>query len=149
MIAWKYIDKTAATIAALRDYSTMKIIIDYTPDEIKTTQEKMASPRSAELTGLPSAHNPLAGQARLAAQMDKLDILQVRYAQAADYMAWFEPAWSSLNDTERMILTEFYMADNQKSGATYRVMDKLNYSESHVERLRSRTLCHLCTLLYG
>jgi len=41
------------------------------------------------------------------------------------------------------------MTDNQKSGTTYRLMHELNYSESHVERLRSNALTHLRSLLYG
>ena len=64
-------------------------------------------------------------------------------------MAWFEPAWSSLTDTEQHILSEYYMGDNQKSGATYRLMNELNYSESHVERLRSYALNHLRSMLFG
>ena len=64
-------------------------------------------------------------------------------------MAWFEPAWSSLTDSEQHILVEFYMSDNQKSGATYRLMSELNYSESHIERMRSNALNHLRSMLFG
>lgn len=83
------------------------------------------------------------------AQIDKLDILRERYSQAIEYMKWFEPAWSSMTDAEQRILSEFYMGDNQKSGATYRLINELNYSESHVERLRAAALNHLRGLLYG
>ena len=85
----------------------------------------------------------------LAAQLDKLDILRERYSQALEYMSWFEPAWSSLTDTEQHILTEFYMRENQKSGATYRLMNELNYSQSQVERLRASALSHLRIMLFG
>lgn len=92
--------------------------------------------------------HPPAGADKLAAQIDKLDILRERYRQAIEYMDWFEPAWSSSTDTEQRILSEFYMTDNQKSGATYCLMDELRYSESHIERLRSNALNHLRSLLY-
>lgn len=85
----------------------------------------------------------------MATQLDKIDILRDRYSQALEYMSWFEPAWSSLTDTEQYILSEFYPGDNQNSGATYRLMDELSYSESHAERLRSWALSHLRCLLYG
>lgn len=79
----------------------------------------------------------------------KLDILRERYSQAIEYMAWFEPAWSSLTDTKQHIISEFYMGDNQKAGATYRLMSEFSYSESHIERLRSNALNHLRSMLFG
>jgi DNA-directed RNA polymerase specialized sigma subunit len=148
-IAWKYINKNSAVIAAIRDYHNMRFIINNTPDEIKEVYEKMTAPRSAKLTGLPSPRNPQAESDKLAKQIDKLDLLRERYSSAVEYMAWFEPAWSSMTDTEQCVLREFYMSDNQKSGATYRLMNELNYSESHVERMRSNALNRLRVLLYG
>jgi len=149
MIALKYINKNAATVAAMRDYTNMRFIINNTPEEIKEVYEKMSAPRTPKLSRLPSTRNPQAGADKLAAQIDKLDILRERYSQAIEYMAWFEPAWSSLTDTEQHFLSEFYMGDNQKSGATYRLMTELSYSESHVERLRSNALNHLRSMLFG
>jgi hypothetical protein len=149
MIALKYINKNAATVAAIRDYENMRFIINNTPQEIKDVYEQMASPRGPKLTGLPSARNPQAGADKLAAQIDKLDILRERYSQAIEYMAWFEPAWSSMTDTEQHILSEFYMCDNQKSGATYRLMSELSYSERKIEQMRSDALKHLRILLFG
>jgi len=149
MIALKYINKNAATIAALRDYHNMRFIINNTSEEIKDLYEKMSAPRVPKLSGMPSARNPQAGADKITSQIDKLDILRERYNQAMEYMTWFGPAWSSLTDDEQHILSEFYMADNQKSGATYRLMSQLQYSESHVERLRSYALSHLRSKLFG
>jgi hypothetical protein len=64
-------------------------------------------------------------------------------------MRWFEPAWRALTDDERLILSEFYMSGNQRSGATYRLMGLLNYSESHIERMRAKALSGLRQMLYG
>ena len=149
MVALKYINKNAATIAAIRDYNNMRFIINNTSQEIKEVYEKMASPMIPMLSGMPSVRNPQAGANKLVAQLDKLDILRERYSQALEFMSWFEPAWSSLTDTEQHILSEFYLGDKQNSGATYRLMDELSYSESHVERLRSQAVSHLGCLLYG
>ena len=148
MIALKYINKNAATVAAIRDYENMRFVINNTPQEIKDVYNQMTSPRGPKLSGMPSARNHKAGTDKLAAQIDKLDILRERYSQAIEYMTWFEPAWSCMTDADQHILSEFYMTDNQKSGATYRLMDKLSYSESHIERLRSNALNHLRSLLY-
>ncbi len=149
MIAWKYLDKTAATVAAIRDYGSMKAIIDNTPEEVKAVYETMTAPRSSVPTGLPPALDPQAGQEKLTAQVDKLDVLRARYSAAAEYMAWFAPAWDMLTDMERHILREFYAGESCRSGACARLMISLNYSERHVERLRGRALRHLQLLLFG
>lgn len=148
MIALKYINKNAATIAAIRDYENMRFIINNTPQEIKDVYAQMASPRVGKLSGMPSSRSSQSETEKIAAQIDKLDILRDRYCQAIEYMSWFEPAWSNLTDIEQQVLSEFYMTNNQKSGATYRLMNELNYSESHIERLRSNALNHLRCLLY-
>ena len=149
MIAWKYINKNSAVVAAIRDYENMRFIIGNTPDEIKTMYEKMSAPHSANLTGLPVAKNTQAGTDKLAEQIDKLDLIRDRYRIAVEYMAWFEPAWSNLTEMERSVLSEFYMGDNQKTGATYRLMSQYNYSERKIEQLRSNALKRLSKLLYG
>ena len=58
MIAWKYLDKTSATTAAMQDYDSMRSIINNTPDEIKEVYEKMSAPHSANHSNVPAAHNP-------------------------------------------------------------------------------------------
>jgi hypothetical protein len=145
----KYIDKTAATKAALRDYDSMSTIIANTPENIKDMYEQMASPRSSVPSGLSAARNPQVGEDRLSSQLDTLDILRERYYAAMEYMLWFEPAWEALSNTERHILREFYTSENKRSGATFRLMEELKYSECHVERLRSKALNHLRILLFG
>ena len=81
MIALKYINKNAATVAAIRDYNNMRFIINNTPEEIKNLYEKMSVPRTPRLSRMPSARNPQAGADKLAAQIDKLDILRERYSR--------------------------------------------------------------------
>ena len=135
MIALKYINKNAATVAALRDYHNMRFIINNTPGEIKHLYEKMSTPGTPQLSRTPTARNPQARADQLAAQFDQLDILRERYRQAIEYMAWFEPAWSSLTDTEQHILSEYYLGDNQKS--EHLPPDECAASAKAIERLRS------------
>ena len=149
MIAWKYLDKTSATIAAMRDYDSMRAIINNTPDEIKETYEKLTSPGKSAVTGLPSAHNPQAGAEKLAAQIDKLDVLRDRYSSAVEFMAWFEAAWGTLSDMDHRILREFYMGESMRSGANARLQSQLNYSEPYIEKLRHKALSRLSLNLFG
>jgi hypothetical protein len=149
MIALKYIDKSAAAIAAIRDYRAMCVIIDSTPEEMRDIYEDIESPVAARITGMPKVKDPQSGQRAVDAAIDNLDILRARYTEAAEYMRWFEPAWKALTEDERLILSEFYMSGNQRSGAAYRLMGILNYSESHIERLRSKALSALRQMLYG
>ena len=89
MIAWKYIDKNTAAIAAIRDYDSMRVIINNTPDEIKEIHSSMSAPRTANLSGIQSSHNPLSTQEKLMEQIDKMNVLRERYNSAVEYMTWF------------------------------------------------------------
>lgn len=149
MIAWKYLNKPSATVAAMQDYSTMREIINITPQETKELYDRMVSVGSRRATGVPSGWNPQAGEERLVKSLDTLDVIQERYRQAVEYMGWFEPAWATLTDTEQMVLREFYMNGSRKSGATARLQEELNFSERQVERIRSRALSRLTHLLFG
>lgn len=149
MIAWKYLNKYSAAITAIQDYVSMNHILRTTPQEIKDKYERICRPTGTALTGMPSAHNPQSGEERLVQTLDELDVLQERYAGAREYMAWWGPAWHVLTDTQRTILTEFYMRENRRSGANARLQQTLGYSERQVERLRSQSLNRLAILLYG
>lgn len=149
MIAWKYIDKTAATVAALRDYDNMRAIINNTPDDIKELCERMVSPRTPNLTGMPSVYNPNAGEDKLVAQLDRLDLFRERYNTAVEYMAWFESAWGTLTDREKHILRECYMSESLRNGARLRLAEELNYTERHIDNLRDKAVKRLRVLLFG
>ncbi len=149
MIAWKYIDKTAATISAMRDYDYMRTIINNTPDEIKVIYESISSPRVPVISGMPSAHNPQSNEDRLADQIDRLDVLRERYSTAVAYMKWFEPAWGTMTDREKHILRECYMTESLRSGARLRLSEELSYTERHIDNLRDKALNRLRTLLFG
>lgn len=64
-IIWKYLDKRSATVNAIKDFSSMKFIIDHTDEEIKNTYEKMGGVNSPQLDGMPHSHNPQAAEDRI------------------------------------------------------------------------------------
>ena len=148
-IAWKYIDKPKAAIAAIQDYDNQRAIINTTPEEVKAVFDKMAAPMSARLTGMPGARNPQAFEKKMVDGMDRMDLLHERYGSAAEYMAWFGPAWETLSDREQAVLTEFYASDNLHSGASARLQSRLNFSQAQVDRIRSKALSRLIVLLFG
>ena len=149
MIAWKYIDKTSAAIAAIRDYANMRSVINITPDEIKELYSRMISPRGSKISGMPKMKNNRNHENMLAASMDELDAMQERYRQAIEFMGWFEPAWGSLTDDEQHVLSEYYANGNQRSGAAARLQVEYNYSDRQVERLRNKALSRLSHMLFG
>ncbi len=149
MIALTYIDKKSATIAAIKDYENMKLIISTTPQEIKEEYEDIISINSPSFDDMPKAHNPHAGENKVIHSLDKINVMLERYRQAVEYMEWFEAALLSLSEEERMVLKEFYMQGNQKSGASARIQIKMNYSPRQVERLRQKSLERLMFNLYG
>lgn len=149
MIAWKYIDKPSAAIAALRDYTTMRDVINITPQEIKDLYNKITVPRCVQINGLPRAQASQGQESIMASSLDKLDVLQERYRQAVEYMVWFEPAWSTLMDDEQRILKEFYMVGSRRSGATKRLQVELDYSLRQIDRLREKAVSRMTLMLFG
>ena len=148
-IIWKYLDKRSAAVDALKDYGSMKFIIGHTDDEIKRAYEKMEGISSPQLDGMPRSHNPQASEERIVKGIEEIDVLKERYRQAVEYMSWFEPAWATLTDTEQVVLREFYMGDNLRSGAAIRLQERLNFSERQVHRIRAQALKRMSHLLFG
>ena len=52
-IIWKYLDKRSAVVDALKDYGSMRFIIEHTDDEIKAAYEKMGGISSPKFDGMP------------------------------------------------------------------------------------------------
>lgn len=149
-IVWQYLDKRAAAINALKDYSSMKYIIEHTDEDIATLNEEMSSPVSPVLNGMPSTHDPKAGEKRLIACINEIDVLKERYRQALEYMDWFQPAWDALTEDEQYVLKEFYLDDEQKKiDAVYNICDRFNIERSSAYNKKNRALQHLALLLYG
>ena len=149
-IVWQYLDKRAAAINALKDYSSMKYIIEHTDEDIATLNEEMSSTASPVLNGMPSTHDPHAGETRLIACINEIDVLKERYRQALEYMDWFQPAWDALTEDEQYVLKEFYLDDEQKQiDAVYNICDRFNIERSSAYNKKNRALQHLALLLYG
>jgi hypothetical protein len=149
-IVWQYLDKRAAAINALKDYSSMKYIIEHTDEDIATLNEEMSSPASPVINGMPSTHDPKAGEKRLIACINEIDVLKERYRQALEYMDWFQPAWDALTEDEQYVLKEFYLDDEQKQiDAVYNICERFNIERSSAYNKKNRALQHLALLLYG
>jgi len=149
-IVWKYLDKRSAVIAALKDYSVMQFIIANTDDEIIVTQEEMSTPGSPLWDGMPKTLDPRAREERLVRGIDKIDVLRERYRQALEYMAWFCPAWQSLSEEEREVISEFYMVEEgSQLDAVYNICERFNIERSSAYNKKNRALNKLVGLLYG
>lgn len=148
-IIWQYLDKRAATIKALKDYGSMKYIIENTESEIGRVRDKMGGLRSPGFDGMPRSHNPQSGEDRLIKGIDEIDVLRERYRQAVEYMEWFNPAWEELDEDERYVLDTFYGQDDFGTGAVYAICDRFHIERSSAYNKKNRALDHLTTLLYG
>ena len=149
-IAWIYLDKKTAAVDALKDYASMEFIIQNHRGDLEEIRTKMTSLPSASLSGLPAEKNPKAGEARLAASLDEIDVLKERYRRALEYMEWFQPAWEKLTDDEQFILTEFFVREDiTKTDAILNIGEHLNIERTHVYRRKDKALDHFSLLLYG
>ena len=149
-IIWKYLDKRSAVVDALKDYSSMKFIIEHTDDEIKAAYEKMGGVSSPQSDGMPHTRNPRAVEDRMIKGIEKIDVLKERYRQAVEYMAWFLPAWEELSEDERYVLEAFYGDGNEYgSSIIYKIADHFHIEQSSAYNKKNRALHHLTILLFG
>jgi len=150
MIAWTYLDKKSAAADALRDYSSMEYILLHHTEAEEEMRERMTDIRSSTPTGMPHNPNPKAGEARLVAQLDEIDVLKERYRQALEYMAWFKPAWEELSEDDRFALEEFYKHDEgSQTDAIGNICDRFNIERTSAYKKKNRALAKLAVLLYG
>ena len=149
-IAWIYLDKRTAAVEALKDYSSMEYIIQTCPDDITDVREQMTVTASLAPTGMPTRQrDPHAGEARLAASIDEIDVLKERYRRALEYMEWFNPAWDALTEDERFVLSEFYCDDGRQMDAVGNICERFRIERSSAYNKKNRALARLALLLYG
>lgn len=149
-IMWKYLDKRSAAVAAIKDFASMRFIINSTDDEIKRAYEKLAGTAGAKWDGMPKVHNPKAGEERILNGIEEIDILKERYRKAMEYMDWFKPAWAQLSDEDKYVLEAFYGCEkNYGCSAAYYVADYLNIEPATAYKRKSRVLERLTVLLFG
>ncbi len=149
-VVWKYLDKRAGAVAALKDFDSMKFIIDNTDAEIKAAYEKMGSVGSIRYDGMPHTHSPKAGEDRLVNMIDEIDVLKERYRQAVEYMEWFVPAWEQMTEDDRFILETFYSEDNEYgSSAADAVAKYFHIERASAYRKKNRAVDKLTVLLFG
>ena len=148
-IIWNYLDKRSATVAAIKDCKSMSFIIEHTDEKIKQERDKMSGLGSPKFDGMPHGHNPSAGEDRILAGIDEIDVLKERYRQAVEYMEWFKPAWDQLSEEEQYVLETFYDDDFSMTGAVYEICDHFNIERSSAYNKKNRALSHLQVLLFG
>ena len=147
-IAWKYLNKRAAALDALKDYDSMQFILEHTDDDIRAEHEKIESVRSPGFDGMPHVHNPQTGEKRILNGIEEIDVLKERYRQVLEYMAWFQPAWKNLTEDERYVLKAFYLS-NGADEPVGTVCEHFSIERSSAYNKKNRALKHLALLLYG
>ena len=149
-IAWKYLDKRAVTIQAVKDYGSMDFIIRNTGSEIKRAYDGLTGVGSPGMDGLPHAHDPKAGEERMAGGLDEIDVLKERYRQAVEYMAWFVPAWEELSEDEQFVLETFYEGPGYSdTNPVDTICEAFQIERSSAYNRKNRAVNHLTTLLFG
>ena len=150
-IIWHYLDKRTAAVNALKDYGSMRYIIDHTDEEIDTIHNRISAFGSPALSHMPKgSRNPQANEDRIIAGIDEIDVLKERYRQAVEYMDWFQPAWMALSEDERYVLQTFYWHEDElQTDAVYAVCDHFNIERSSAYNKKNRAIQHLALLLYG
>ena len=86
MGSWRGVDRRAAAINALRDYSTMQTIIDTTDDDLKAIAEDIPH-RQLTQAGWDAwwwVPTPTGAEERIMAHLERIDNRQRRYLQTPE-----------------------------------------------------------------
>ena len=135
-IMYKYLDKRAAAIAAIKDYDSMQFIIRNTDREIISERDKMVGTGSPDMDGMPHAHSPSAAEDRVINGIDEIDVLKERYRQ--------------LTDEEKYILESFYGSEGSYgSNAMDYIAEYFSIEKTTVYKRKNRALDRLTVLLFG
>jgi len=150
-IGWMYLDKKAATIRAIKDYRTMDHIIQSYVSAIDEARTRIQSPRSPVASFAPCSTNiHAAHEERIADTLDSISAIDERYNSAIAYMRWYLPAWNALTDIERVILSEFYQAENiSRNVLISNLSCELFIERAQIYRYKDKALERLALLLYG
>lgn len=146
----KYLDTRKAAICALEDYPLMEQAAGQdTSAGANQLRADLTSPSSARMTGLPHAKDPHAGERRIAATLDKIDLLATRKQEAQDYLDWFLPAWGSLAEDDRFVLENFFLSEGNQDERVAMIGDHFYIQRDSVYRRKNRALDRLAVALYG
>ena len=149
-IVWKYLDKRQATVAAIKDYSSMEFIIQNTDEKIREEHEHMTGLGSPKYSDMPSGgHNNTAAEDRIIDGIEKIDVLKERYRQAMEYMEWFQPSWDKLTEDEQDVLRTFYIDNEYGDNPVSVIAERYNIEQTSAYKKKNRALDHMVVLLYG
>ena len=149
-IAWIYLDIKSAAVCALRDFPIMEHIIQTHQDNTRQLRAHLTSVNMPRLSGLPKKPNPRAAENKIAMTLDLIDVVEEKYYQALEYMAWFCPAWAEMSDEEQLILSAFCQWDDvTKAEVIQRLGDHLGLEKTAVYTRKDKAASHLGFLLYG
>lgn len=148
-ITWRYVDRRAAAINALRDYATMEAIIESTPDDLKAIEADVPGISSPVLDGSRRAFNPTAAEDKILRHLERIDNRTRKYLQAKDYMDWFNPAWQALSEDERWMLEVFYLSEDEQRNAVDDICEHFAIERSSAYNKKNRALERFAALLYG
>lgn len=146
---WDYFDYRKAAIGVLQDYATQAVILqqsDGYANELKASLTSIGSPR---FDGLPRGNNRHAGEARVCSILDNLDALKARNQKAQAYMDWFNPAWESLSDDDRLVLEVFFLDDLSAEDAAVKVAEHFYVERKTAFAKKQRALARFARLLFG
>ena len=146
----KYLDTRKAAICALEDYPLMEQAAGQdTSAEADQLRADLTSPSSVKLTGLPHARDPHAGEHRIAATLDKINLLDARKKEAREYLDWFLPAWAALTEEDRFVLENFFLGVGGQEDRVSLIGDHFYIERDSVYRKKNRALDRLAVALYG
>lgn len=143
----RYLDTHKAAIKALQDYQFMEAAAQPNQEAAKLKAD-LTCVSSPAMDGMPHARDPHRGESRIAATLDKIDVLEQRTAQARQYLHWFGTAWDSLSDDDRFVLENFFLGEGSQEEKVRFLGEHFHVERDSVYRKKNRAVERLAVALY-
>lgn len=144
-----YFDYKKAAIAVLQDYGTQVLILEHSPSHRAELRESLTSVQAPAPDATPGRRDPKAGEGRLCAVLDKVDLLKDREEMARAYLDWFNPAWAALDADDQFVLETFFLDSLPAEEAVVKVAERFYVERKSAFQKRQRALGRFTRLLFG
>jgi hypothetical protein len=141
-----YIDTEKATVAALKDWNSQRFKFDSYKEKTLDIKYQMERTKGQSFTA-PIKGGGSRQEERLAALIDKKDVLEHGYNVAKSYLQEIEGPWALLSEEDQYMLTARFV-DYEEGDGIKRIMERFFIGKSEAYTRSNAALKKLSKLLF-
>lgn len=131
----------------LKNYNDNKMAIDYLKKKLELTNNRKYKLESNKLDITGVRGGGITTEDNLIKQIDEADKIKRRLEYIQCEVDSMERAFRQLTEEQQLVLREFYIKNNRHALSI--LIPELNYSKTHIYRMKQTALEELTSKLYG